>query len=131
MNTQITDCGRLEAGLKERADCTVRAVAACLSIPYIEAHARLESMGRRNRCRFRFMAATAEALGLQQRADLSCMTVAKALEGMTSGRFIVRIQRHVFAVTDGTVIDARPVPPGSHVLMVYQHSTPLTHAKAS
>ena len=120
MNTQITDCGRLEAGVKERADCTVRAVAACLDIPYMEAHARLEDMGRHKRCRFRFAAATAEALGLQMRADLSCMTIAKAMNSMQIGRFIVRIQHHVFAVVEGTVIDGRPVPAGSRVLMVYQ-----------
>jgi hypothetical protein len=117
-----SDCGRSESGIKEKADCTVRATAACLGITYAQAHQQLKMVGRKTRCRFKFWKAT-KALGLITREDLSCMSLAKALPHMQQGRFIVRKAGHVFAVVNGVVIDHAAPKELSHIIMVYQFVT--------
>lgn len=107
------------AKYNECRDCAVRATSVALGIPYHEAHARLKELGRKNRrgCKFWKMA---PQLGLELREDLSCMTLAKALPDMASGRFVVRISGHVFAVIDGVVIDMQTPKPGCRIKMVYE-----------
>ena len=116
---EITDCGRTPG---EAADCSVRALAHCLGIGYGEAHAKMAAFGRKDRCGFSFRnwAANLEALGLEQRPDLSCMTLERALPEMSSGRFICRVSGHFFAVVDGRVMDSWHQKPRRRLLMVYQ-----------
>ena len=99
MNFKQDDCGR-----SERRDCTVRATAACLNIPYTEAQARLSALGRKKNCGVVFER-VAEALGLELCPEFSCRTLKSILPEMTQGRFIVRKSGHTFAVVDGVVID--------------------------
>lgn len=103
----------------ERADCSVRATAAALGLDYSEAHQRLAALGRkRNRgVKYRLIAAE---LGLEARPDLSARTLGKILPDMQSGRFVVRVYRHVFAVVNGLIVDNKPTNLNCRVKMVYQ-----------
>lgn len=107
------------ANFKERSDCTVRATALALGIPYEDAHQRLKELGRKNRAGCPFWE-LAPKLGFEIRPDLSCMTLAKALPQMQSGRFVVRIYRHVYAVIDGKPIDMIDRKSGERIKMVYE-----------
>ena len=110
--------------VQERADCTVRATAAAMEIPYHEAHAKLAALGRKPRGGWHFKGKNAERLGLELRGDLSGRTLAKILPDLAHGRFVVRHARHVFAVIDGTVVDWKEPNPGLRVKMVYQLTSP-------
>ena len=115
----ITDC---ERDPNETRDCSVRALAHCLNVPYATAHAMLAEIGRKDRhgLKFKAFARGLERLGLEQRPDMACMTLAKALPKMTSGRFLCRVARHFFTVVDGVVFDTWEQKPGRRLQMVYQ-----------
>lgn len=119
MDMHYTDCGRRDAGLRERRDCTVRATAAVLDITYPEAHSRLESIGRKRGKGFPFKEA-APKLGLETCPELSCRRLGEILPEMHEGRFVVRIARHVFAVINGVIHDTVPPAPHKLVKMVYR-----------
>lgn len=104
---------------KEKADCTVLASQFCLGLSYEAAHKLMAGVGRKPNGRANYRKA-APALGLVPRPDLSCMTLMKALEGMQSGRFVVRIAGHVFAVVDGRMFDSGFPKRGARVRMVYE-----------
>ena len=125
MILHYTDAGRASSGFAavERLDCSVRAVAIALRLSYAQAHGKLKALGRRTGCKlYKSPAVFLDGLGLVQRPDLSCRTVATAVRYMTEGRFIVRVPQHVFAVIDGIIFDTRedaPLP-GRRVRMVYE-----------
>jgi hypothetical protein len=104
---------------KEKADCTVLATQFCLGLSYAEAHKLMADLGRKPGCRFSYRFASGK-LGLETRDELSCMTVGKALDSMQSGRFVVRVAHHVFAVVDGRIYDNGFTNPRSRVKMVYE-----------
>ena len=116
MNIRLTDCGRTQG---EKLDCTVRATASCLGLSYVDAHARLKTLGRKDGRRFAFWKVTNQ-LNLNLRSDLSCMTLRKALPEMKQGNFIVRVRGHVFAVIDGVIIDTMSPNFDGHIKMVYE-----------
>jgi hypothetical protein len=93
-------------------------VATVFGIPYAEAHARLAKLGRKPRAGFRFRYREVQNLGLELRPEFSCQHLKTVLPEMASGRFIVRVAGHVFAVVDGVVVDLTP-PINQIVLMVY------------
>ena len=118
----ITDAGRNAYGFPNEArDCTVRATAVALQMPYKDAHARLKALGRKNRCRFTFEGKCIEALGLESRPEFSCRRADKVLPELAAlgGRFIVRVSKHVYAVVDGTIYDNQLFEPNQKVKMVY------------
>jgi hypothetical protein len=122
MKIEITDAGRSQSGIDEKLDCTVRATAIAFGVPYLEAHAKLSAAGRKRKRKFSFRADSIENLGFELRPDLSCMTVEKAVSQIPSGRFVLRISGHVFAVVDGTIYDNKPVKPKARVKMAYEVS---------
>lgn len=107
----------------ERACCTVRATAAALRLSYDDAHAKLKALGRKDNCGFK-LAPHLDALGLEQRPDLSCRSLEGILPEMTTGRFIVRVRHHVFAVIDGVICERQSLIPRlksrTRVKMVYE-----------
>ena len=116
-----TDAGRSVGG--ERLDCSVRAVAIALQVPYALAHEKLRALGRQDGCvLYHCSSVFMDGLGLIQRPDLSCRTVANALGDMATGRFIVRVYAHVFAVVDGFIHDLPGgcPSPRTNVEMVYE-----------
>lgn len=118
---RCTDAGRKAAGfLRERRDCTVRATAVALDIPYAEAHAKMKALGRRD-CRGVPYEAYISGLGMQRVADWKPRTTLyKALGSLKSGRYVARMRGHVFAVVDGIVHDTATPRPGSRILAVYR-----------
>lgn len=120
MKFEITDCGRKEAGFKEKRDCTVRAVSACLDISYSEAHEKMQKLGRKNGCGFTFREPEVQCLGLELCPEFCCRKLVKILPELSEGRFIVRVRRHVFAVVNGVVLDNFEPQGGKNVLAVYR-----------
>lgn len=106
-------------------DCTVRALANATDLPYDECHELMQSYGRVNgetMCSAKMMKAY-QSVGLKfvaafgstksamyNAAVFNCKrlpgrTLAKLLPELHTGRYIVEIRGHVFAVVDGDVID--------------------------
>jgi hypothetical protein len=103
---------------KKRADCSVVALAAAAALSYDDAEARLTFAGRKPRRRV--PGRIFEKLGFEARPDLCCMTVSSALQGMQSGRFVVYVAGHFFAVVDGRCFDSLFTPVTARVKMVYE-----------
>jgi hypothetical protein len=92
------------ATMGERNDCTVRALAVALDIPYETSHARLAQLGRKPKHGFPFyraaeaLKANRLALPSQRRVTVgSCLAIPR----LAAGRYVVRVAKHVFAVVDG------------------------------
>lgn len=104
---------------QERNDCSVLAAQFALNLTYEQAYDALELAGR-DRCS-RVPSRIFLALGMESRPDLSCMAFGKALEDMQTGRFVVFVKGHFFAVVDGRVYDSRlDISAKTVVAMVYQ-----------
>jgi hypothetical protein len=103
----------------DKKDCTVRATAHALAIPYHEAYCKLQAVGRKQGQGIHFKS-VAERLGFEAMPELSCRALKTILPELQSGRYVVRVTRHVFAVVDGQVLDKRENRPGSRVKMVYK-----------
>ena len=122
MNFKQSDCGRVEG---ERRDCTVRACATAFNVSYSKAHDVLKRAGRQDEKGIKFNEVVRNGflneLGdIELRSDLCCRSLGKILPEMQSGRFIVRIHRHTFAIVDGVLIDLFLPKMGTSVKMVYQ-----------
>lgn len=104
-----TDGGRKASGLSgEQLDCTVRAFAIARDVPYIEAHAELSRLGRPSGRGFKFRIVQAKRPDLFSRTELTKgkrKRVSTLLRTLKTGRHVLRIHRHVFAVVDGVVHD--------------------------
>ena len=115
---------RESAGVKERADCTVRATAAALGIPYTEAHSKLAACGREPRRRFAFdQPKVLKALGLNRREWIGGCPLKLVLPQLQTGRHIVLVRGHVFAVAEGKVLDSFIPNPNQYVFQAYQVQT--------
>lgn len=107
-----SDGGKSVAGFAERSDCTVRAMAILSEKSYSEVHAVMAEHGRVERKGFAFTC-RAERIARDLGLDLS---PAKCVYGKTTvewliklnptGKMIVAIRGHVFAVVEGVVHDS-------------------------
>ena len=107
----IHDAGRAQSKRpRQKVDCTVRAVALALAIPYDEAYDRLATAGRKCSQRFDL----AKWLNAQPCVSKIAFPAAKGQRRMNpqvfcetyrSRRYICRVAKHVFAVIDGVVYD--------------------------
>jgi hypothetical protein len=105
---EIQDAGRAESGIKkEKSDCTVRAIATGMEIPYREAHQTLKALGRRNG------SGTVVHRGwLDKHPYATRMTVTggytlrQLLEDHPTGTFLVSVPRHILTVVDGVIYDS-------------------------
>lgn len=105
----------------ERCDCTVRAVAAAFKLSYTEAHEKLAALGRKPNRGFEFRIGIIQNLGnIECRPDLCCVSVGKIWPALQSGRFIVKITDHVYAVIDGEAHDLMEPNPRQRVEMIYE-----------
>lgn len=120
MKYQYSDGGRSGAGMSERNDCVVRALAISLGTSYSEAHALVKSFGRRKGCRMQWEKfRTLMRSKFDVRPELSCMSLGRALGMMQEGRYVVAVSGHVFAVVDGVVCDSWEQKAGRRIMMVY------------
>lgn len=105
--------------LREANDCTVRATALALRMPYVVARAKLGQLGRKPRRGFTFREPVVKALGFEALPEYSCRSWASVKASLpATGAFVVRIRRHVFAVVDG-VPSETDWSPRTQVRMVY------------
>lgn len=105
----------------ERRDCTVRAVAAAFNIPYEVAHQKMAALGRKPKRGFEFRIGKVQTLGkIECRPDLCCSSVGGIWPALQTGRFIVKVPHHVFAVIDGEAHDLIVPNPKQRVKMVYE-----------
>lgn len=111
---QYADGGLAETGLQEKLDCCVRAVAVAAEIPYYDAHAMMKAAGRRDRCRMKGFADLLNAtpkigryyvVALNSYYTIPLMKIREFVALQKPGRYIVRVNGHVFAVIDGVVYD--------------------------
>ncbi len=114
----VTDAGRSKSGLRETNDCTVRATATALDIPYLEAHAKLAAIGRKPRRGISYRTTT-EKLGLEHCPEYSG-TLKTVIAALAPGRYVLRKARHVFAVVDGVVVDSFLPNPRCRIKAVYR-----------
>ena len=95
---------------RERADCTVRAIAVALSIEYDKAHAIAADGGRDNGRRAKMHkvidAAKRAGFSLKKLSFQNPRTVRRFIKEYPQGRYIVRKRGHAFAVVDGVPSEA-------------------------
>lgn len=102
--------GRTEQYAHENNDCTVRALANACEVSYQEAHDYMRSHGRKDKKGANSITAYANALiGKYKVSALPISypikTVAQTFKAGLPPRCIVRVNRHVFAVVNGKVLD--------------------------
>lgn len=124
-----TDGGRALTHKGERRDCTVRALATCLDMPYTLAHTILERAGRRPQKGHYFVPPRLPILAekFQPMEQLSGRTVAAALREVPPGRYVFKVARHVFTVIKDEarpewpeVLDTFEPKPRQRLVMVYR-----------
>jgi hypothetical protein len=107
-----TDGGRAAAGKQECKDCTVRALSLAGDISYTDAHRLLEMLGRQARKGFYFVK-VARHFDLKHHVQPARgegrMKVFSAIRKYKTGRFVFRVDEHVFAVVNGTIYDSLPL----------------------
>lgn len=123
----VADHFVLPDGGRERNDCSVRAVAIALGKPYPEVHAAFKANGREDRhgtftCITRAVLCQSGANVVELSLPLHTYspvdngwqvkyrrtggwTVASFVRSHKRGRYIVRVNGHMFAVLDGVVYD--------------------------
>lgn len=102
-----SDSGRSESELDEKRDCCVRAYAAVKGISYKQAHCDLWLAGRKMRRGFRCQAFYTKEFGNPlPRPQMVVENYVKFIAH--TGKWIIEIRGHVFAVIDGTIIDLYP-----------------------
>jgi hypothetical protein len=136
-----SDCKGVERFANEENDCTVRALANVMGLPYPLAHKIMTKAGREigKGVRFdtwhevytRFGLSLLSVHGTTQGARYiahkiksaqveSGGTLAKIMPRLRSGRFVVKVRGHVFAVIDGKILDYGNNPAGSKVQAIYK-----------
>lgn len=123
----------------ERKDCSVRALSNAMQISYEEAHAKIHAIGRKqgkgvNTAElskfYREAGMKMQIVGTTKLADylrrihrdveaIEGRTVENILKQLHTGRHIVHIKGHVFAVVDGKVLDKGMMKAGTRVVAVY------------
>lgn len=117
----------------ETNDCTVRALACAFGLPYSQAHAYLESHGRRKgrgtSCVVPYRKFTDGTsmlkewsyADIQAASKLGIRTIGQWLKsGLLPPRCILRIRAHVFAVVDGVVMDSHRTGTRAQVYGIFE-----------
>lgn len=135
-----SDSKGVERFTHEANDCTVRALANALGIPYKLAHKIMAKAGRKDGSGVHVTAwhPVYERLGITLQSIHGSTNGAKYLEHMTkrqrqdgitlerllprlgNGRYIIKIRGHVLAVVNGKVLDYGNNQAGSRVQAVYK-----------
>jgi len=94
----------------EQLDCTVRALAILSGEPYNVAHAFLRDNGRKDQSTFKFWTLHEKTfVGRKLVQELvPRRTVHNHIKDNPTGKYIISVRRHVFAVIDGVVHDSGP-----------------------
>lgn len=111
MNHIFTDGGRSAAGFsEEKNDCVVRAYAITTGLDYKEAYRLLEIWGRKQNTGVMLIQFIASERNFFPHTFTDCkkktLTVGRFVKENTTGKFIIAIKGHAFALIDGIVHDA-------------------------
>jgi hypothetical protein len=110
------DGGRVEAGfIHEFNDCTVRALALSMQLPYAQAHAIMQSLGRPNKQGWYFhqlesydhIVEACQGKVFKKFGNQHC-TVQTYIRNHLDGTYVLRMGHHVCCVIDGVAHDLRP-----------------------
>lgn len=136
----------------EKKDCSVRALSNAMHISYEEAHAKIHSIGRKQGKPvntgdlskfYREAGLQMQIVGTTKLADyfrrihrdveaIEGRTVENMVKQLQTGRHIVHIKGHVFAVVDGKIHDKGMMKAGTRVVAVYsvpsERSVPIPQA---
>ncbi|HET9280350.1 MAG TPA: hypothetical protein VFR24_00110 [Candidatus Angelobacter sp.] len=119
----------------EKRDCTVRALSLAASIPYEQAHDTMAMLGRKPGKGFVFeefvnymRTSNASINGLSLRRVYSSGVwyptfgelVNACKRGEISGRWIIRVSGHVFAVVDNKIMDSFADVPRRRIKAIYK-----------
>lgn len=130
----------------ESKDCTVRALANALELPYDEVHAEMKAAGRKNNegaynhqftpvymkhgfkpvCVFGTTNGAMWSLKYLKQNGIETIhkagiTIGRLLPYLAEGRYIVEVKGHVFAVVDGEVIDGVCCKTGASVECIWKY----------
>lgn len=107
-----TDGGRIAKGfLNEKNDCTVRAYSIASGLSYEIAHSLLTKFGRKPKKGIPFINfIKSEFNDCAYIIFKEISNPAKFLKEHPTGKYVCQIKRHVFAVIDGKIYDAFPIP---------------------
>jgi hypothetical protein len=123
IESKYSDAGRSNSLYNEKNDCTVRAYALAANIEYKQAHANMFLAGRKCRRGFAIDKFYTEEFG--KPLPRPNMTVKNYVMYIAhTGRWIIEIRGHVFAVIDGVIHD-EPNPDSNnerHVLQAWKCS---------
>jgi len=101
-----TDSGRSELNFSEKNDCTVRALAEALEIPYLTAYGMMLGSGRKRNRGVRSLAVYNTVGNRHDRPNMTVENYVKYIAN--SGNWIINIRGHVFAVVNGVIKDLHP-----------------------
>lgn len=107
----------------ERGDCVVVAFATVASVPYETAHAALAKHGRKKGCRTRMSQIAhkvAETLNVEMIPVRRSGTLRSLIRDFHTGRMLVRVTGHAFAIIDGIIHDREPQSLDRHVKMAWR-----------
>ena len=107
----------------EARDCTVRALAHVLDMPYSEAHATMAAFGRKPRKGVPRMdvirAYASKGLIYIRRDDRPTLAQFMRTDGAMHKRVVISMRGHVFAIIDGTQLDLGKCGPRTRVQGYY------------
>jgi hypothetical protein len=102
-----TDGGRVDAGIRDKNDCAVRAYALYEGISYEQAHTRFRDSGRRNGKGTSF-SIIEQHLGkpvVHWKERKSAITLKRLLQQYPTGKVYAIKRGHAFTIIDGVVHD--------------------------
>jgi hypothetical protein len=102
----VCDGGKAEAGIKDKNDCTVRAIAHARCIPYAEAHEALRKAGRQNGKGFDIYYYLTRQPWARAVRWHECKTFDAFAMKYPKGHYILASTRHAVAVVDGAIYDS-------------------------
>jgi hypothetical protein len=107
--TICSDAGREKSGIKDKRDCTIRALAISAGIPYETAHDIGAKAGRKNGCGFypdTLLKAAKKQIGLTYRKKrYKKVTIQRFIKENPTGRYYVATNCHAFAIINGHIYD--------------------------
>lgn len=121
-----TDAGREHSKRpRQKDDCTVRAIAIALTLPYDTAYDMLADAGRKCSKRFHLDEWLKEQTFAHRIAFPAVkgerrMNPAKFCVTYPRGRFICKVAKHVFAVVDGVVNDTHRNRPDRCIYVAWE-----------
>ena len=118
-----TDGGLSLSGIKDKNNCTIRALSIACGIPYEEAFLIGKEAGRKTGHGFytQKLMKQARKNGIDfKKMNYKSITLQKFMDLGLVGRFIVKRRGHAFAIISGVIHDGILNPPMSRLTEIYK-----------